>query len=242
MCSSRPSTTYGALTALQQPRRQRRDLVRRRARVGADDHELVAAQPRGQVAAPDRRSQALGDRAQQLVARPVAERVVDHLEAVQVQQQQRQAALAAAGGRDRLLDVRRQVGAVRQAGQRVLERLDAQLVLDPRAVQRRAEHVGRGLQEAVVLGRERRARRVATGDERRRARAARSACARRRVERPRASASATSSAGQRLLHERGHPRHQRVGVAQLQRDAAQLGHRLVVARGAPRLGDVLAAG
>ena len=50
--------------------------------------ELVAAEPRERVAAPQRVAQPLGDVAQQPVAVVVAERVVDLLEAVEVDQQQ----------------------------------------------------------------------------------------------------------------------------------------------------------
>ncbi len=51
--------------------------------------ELVATQPGQRVAAADRAGKPFGDQAQQLVAGGVAERVVDRLEAVEVEQQKR---------------------------------------------------------------------------------------------------------------------------------------------------------
>ena len=59
-----------------------------RAAVG-EDRELVAAQPGRRVLGPYAAEQALRGRAQQLVARRVAERVVDVLEPVEVDQDHR---------------------------------------------------------------------------------------------------------------------------------------------------------
>jgi hypothetical protein len=60
------------------------------------DGELVAAQPRHQVDGPHAGAQALRHFVQQLVAGHVAQAVVDHLEAVQVQEQHRKALLGPA--------------------------------------------------------------------------------------------------------------------------------------------------
>src|SRR5581483_9937339 len=51
------------------------------------DDELVAAESRDRVLRPDSRGQAHGDDRQQLVADRVPERVVDALEAVEVEEQ-----------------------------------------------------------------------------------------------------------------------------------------------------------
>ena len=51
------------------------------------DHELVAAEAGDDVAAADAGPQAFGDHTQQRVAHAVAERLVDDLEAVDVEQQ-----------------------------------------------------------------------------------------------------------------------------------------------------------
>ena len=82
-----PRTTNGALERAGEPQRE----LDGRAAVGqpAQQHrELVAAEPREHVAAPQRAAQPLGDVAQEPVAVVVAERVVDLLEPVEVDQQQ----------------------------------------------------------------------------------------------------------------------------------------------------------
>ena len=56
-----------------------------------EDHELVAAEPRDRVAVAHQLGEALGDGDQQPVADVVAEVVVDRLEAVEVDEQQRDA-------------------------------------------------------------------------------------------------------------------------------------------------------
>ena len=58
------------------------------------DRELVAAEPRERVARPQRLLQARADLAQHLVAGVMPERVVELLEAVEVDQQQRDLAVA----------------------------------------------------------------------------------------------------------------------------------------------------
>ena len=63
------------------------------------------------------------DDLQDVVAGGVAERVVDLLEAVEVHQHDGDAAALALGGQQRLLDAVVEEDAVRQLGQRVVERL-----------------------------------------------------------------------------------------------------------------------
>ena len=67
-----------------------------------DHHELVAAEPREQVGLAQRVRQRRGDALQQLVADAMAERVVDVLEAVEVDEQHADAATVALRLRDRL--------------------------------------------------------------------------------------------------------------------------------------------
>ena len=89
--------------------------------------ELVAAEPREHVAPAQRVAQAVRDVAQEPVAVVVAERVVDLLEAVEVDQQQAgepaEHADRAADPAHALVEAR----AVGEAGERVVERLLAQL-------------------------------------------------------------------------------------------------------------------
>jgi hypothetical protein len=92
-----------------------------RARRLEQHRELVAAQPRHGVAAARGREQPLGHAAQQRVARGVAERVVDPLEAVEVEHQHRHLLGVRAG--ERLGQPLAQPGAVGQPGERVVQRL-----------------------------------------------------------------------------------------------------------------------
>ena len=92
------------------------------------DRELVAAQAGERLVRRQRPGQAPGDGAQQVVALVVAERVVDVLEAVEVDEDDRERAAVAVARRERLLEPVAQQGAVGQAGERVVERVV--LVLD----------------------------------------------------------------------------------------------------------------
>ena len=76
------------------------------------------------------RAQPRGDRHEQAVAGGVAEAVVDGLEVVEVDEQHRQRPAEAAACAQRVLDAVEEQGAVGEAGQRVVERLVAQLVLE----------------------------------------------------------------------------------------------------------------
>ena len=84
------------------------------------DGELVAAQPCRHVGRAHGRVEPPGDGGQQLVAGGVTEMVVDHLEVVQIEIENRDGAAAAADAGDGLVDARAKQRAVRQAGQIVV--------------------------------------------------------------------------------------------------------------------------
>ena len=84
--ASRPSNERGALIDLEQLSHDLRDLRLVRD-VLEQNRELVAAQPGNGVALAQRGAQARRDRLQHPVAGVVAERVVDVLEVVEVQEQ-----------------------------------------------------------------------------------------------------------------------------------------------------------
>ena len=133
--------------------------------------ELVAAQARREVAGLQRAEQAPGDGLQQLVADRVAERVVDRLEVVEVQEEDR--VVAPARG-EQLAEPVEEERAVGQPGQRVVEGLVleaalqlAQLgdeVLEAVVLQRDARVVGQRAEERQVVAVEA-ADRAAVGDE-----------------------------------------------------------------------------
>ena len=85
-------------------------------------HELVAAQARDDVAAAHAAGDAATDLAQRLVAHRVAQAVVDQLEAVDVDEQQREAALVALGLRQRMAEALGEEGAVEEPGHLVARR------------------------------------------------------------------------------------------------------------------------
>ncbi|HST39173.1 MAG TPA: hypothetical protein VLK58_06680, partial [Conexibacter sp.] len=75
------------------------------------------------VGGPQRRLEPLGDLLEEHVAVVMTERVVDLLEVVEVHDHHREAAVAALGGAQRLLDAVAEQHAVGQAGERVVQRL-----------------------------------------------------------------------------------------------------------------------
>ena len=100
--------------------------------VGAleQDAELVAAEARDAIALADASRQHLRDLDQGLVAGLVAERVVDHLQAVDVDEQHGGAVVVAADAVDRRFELAQEAAAVRKVDQDVLmgklvEQLDA---------------------------------------------------------------------------------------------------------------------
>ena len=97
-------------------------------RAALDQHdELVAAEAADRVGLAQHAGDPRGDDAQQLVADRVAEGVVDALEAVEVDEHRRRLGAAAAGVGEHLLGAVHDQRAVGQAGERVVQRLVAQL-------------------------------------------------------------------------------------------------------------------
>jgi len=92
------------------------------AQVFEQHHEFIAAQPRHRVGELDAASQALGDLLQQQVALVVAQRVVEHLELVHVDEHQGAVATHRHTERHHLFEPVEQHQPVGQAGQRVVER------------------------------------------------------------------------------------------------------------------------
>ena len=112
----------------------------RRFEVLQHDGELVAAEARDGVLRAHALLQARGGGAQDAVAGGVAERIVDVLEAVQVEEQHRDAAALPARAHDRARQPLRQQRAVGQAGQRVVVGQVAQFLLGALLVGDVAEH------------------------------------------------------------------------------------------------------
>ncbi len=99
------------------------------------DGELVAAEARRGVAGAHASGDAAPDLGQHLVADRVAERVVDRLEVVEVEEQDRGGARAVG---QRRLDALREERAVREAGERVVEGLMAEPLLQVGHLRERA--------------------------------------------------------------------------------------------------------
>ncbi len=102
-------------------RDQRGDVVGLREIV-ADDGELVAAEPGDEIGLVDAGAQPHRHFLEQFVADRMAEAVVDALEAVEIEIEQRQPAAMAAHALERLLELLAEQHAVRQARQRVVMR------------------------------------------------------------------------------------------------------------------------
>ncbi len=88
-------------------------------RVGDDDRELVAAHAADMAVGADFIDQPLGDRAKHGVALGVAERVVDRLEAVEIEEQDRARHIAGGRGAQRLAEQLADAAAVGQAREHV---------------------------------------------------------------------------------------------------------------------------
>lgn len=95
----------------------------RRADVLEQDRELVAAEARRRIGWPQAATQSARHEDEQLVARDVPEAVVDVLEAVEVEEEHGDGRLASARARLGVLQPVQEQGAVREPGQRVVERL-----------------------------------------------------------------------------------------------------------------------
>ena len=94
------------------------------------DGELVAAEPRGGVLGAQAGRQSLGGRAQQLVADRVAEAVVDRLEVVEIDEDHRELTAVAPAARERQGQAILEQRPVGEAGEVVVERLMAELLLE----------------------------------------------------------------------------------------------------------------
>ena len=116
--------------------------VRRRARGcrsgAASTSTTNSSPPRRPIVSPSRSvaEQPGGDRLQQLVAGLVAERVVDLLEAVEVDEERGGLGAAAPGAGEHLLDAVEDQRAVGQPGQRIVQRLVADALEQPRVADR----------------------------------------------------------------------------------------------------------
>ena len=130
-----------------------------RRRVGvADEHrELVAAKPSGEILDADRAGQAVGELGEELVAGAVAPRVVDRLEAVEVEVEDSRRPCRAL---ELVLHRLEQVAPVGKAGERVVIGLVAELllelrhfrerVLEPTVLQQDARMAGEGHEQLDV--------------------------------------------------------------------------------------------
>ena len=98
---------------------QRRDGIRRDA-FGQDDGEFVAAEARKRVLVPQERRQPLADFDQQAVADMVAAAVIDGLELVEIEIEQRERRAVPLQQRDRFRELLGEVRPVRQSGQPVM--------------------------------------------------------------------------------------------------------------------------
>ena len=113
--------------------------------LATQDNELVAAESGHEVAGPDDVVQALGDPAEELVAVIVAERVVDDLELVEVEEEDRSGAVGV--GMQRTGDGTDHGLAVREPGERVVVGLPLELGLERLAL----PHVARDARDELRL-------------------------------------------------------------------------------------------
>ncbi len=120
-----------------------------------DQHdELVAAEPRDRARVTDGLAQHVGGRLDQRIAHQVAERVVDVLETIEIDQHHRHAPLAIRGGHDQVAHRLAQKIAVRQPGQAVVPRqmLDTRFGFLPlRRFERQREHQRRRVGKLNVV-------------------------------------------------------------------------------------------
>ena len=127
------------------------------AQVLAQDHELVPSVADHGVARPQGPLQAPRHLDQQVVAGVVAEAVVDALEPVKIEEQERQRSRSPARAPDRHVEAIEQQDAVREAGERIVQRLVGEagggpLALD-RVADRAVERIRVGCRaDHIVLG------------------------------------------------------------------------------------------
>ncbi len=107
------------LDAGHQAPRDRLELIRVAGVLARKHRELVATEPRHESVGPDRLAQPRSEIAQHLIAEVVTERVVDLLEAIEVEQHHAERLLALPRGRDPLVEPSPEPLAVGQPGQLV---------------------------------------------------------------------------------------------------------------------------
>ena len=146
MRSWRSLRSNGAVEGLQHARGDDDRLVL--VDVLEEDAELVAAEAGGRVLGPDRLDEAGRHQADQRVTLDVAEGVVDGLEVVEVEEQDRRAPGVVAAPAERVAEAVDVQGPVGEAGERVGERLPGQLLLERLPAGRVAD----GEDETAILG------------------------------------------------------------------------------------------
>ena len=120
---------------IQRTRQRPDDLLRNGLGVGDvaqafdQQRELVATEARDDVALAHASAQAFAHRAQHEIAAAVTHRIVDVLEVVEIEEQHRDAGIAAARAIDRSDEPLYQQAAIRQSGQRVVVGEIAQILL-----------------------------------------------------------------------------------------------------------------
>ena len=105
--------------ALDQPRRERGQALPV-GRIGPDDGEFVSAQPRDNVGLAHAMAQPPGHRLEQFVAGRMTERIVDGLELIEVDRDQRDLVAAAIDADQRIVEHVAELQAVGQLGQPVM--------------------------------------------------------------------------------------------------------------------------
>jgi len=102
--------------------------------VGNDDREFIAAEARDRVGGARDRLQAAGDLSEQFVAGIVAIRVVDRLEAIEVEEHHPDLAAGSLAMRQRQFQLVAETDPVGESSERVVQQLEAQTLLDQQAL------------------------------------------------------------------------------------------------------------
>ena len=140
----RPDDRHGAPHRGEDPSRNRHGALRLVDALD-QDRELVAAEPRARVLGPDARADPLGNHDQEIVSSRVAKAVVDGLEVVEVDEEHREEVASTCPTLDRMRDPLGEERAVREPGERVVEGLMRELILQGAAL----GHVSRGEDDAA---------------------------------------------------------------------------------------------
>ena len=128
------------------------DVARRRSWRVDEDGELIASEPRDLVASAQRTAKPRADLPQERIARRMTERVVDLLEAVEIEEQDGDAGIATC---DRLAEAREEAASIEQAGELVVICLEAAFVSSAaRAGEERGrdQHADRGRENDQARG------------------------------------------------------------------------------------------